>query len=290
MNRLRSHCLHCAEQFLSFQSINKALKILILAAGLSLATPDRTVITDIPNWKHPTKAVFQSKGIAIHSVVLVNKTKPIFHVTFPVTPSTCDTNALSQTLREVSKANGYWSYAIIDSTSKSTFLKAEVSGDPKKRQTTGIDYQVRQPCFSESVAMKSFACSAGLLEVFDRSVEPDAFNYELRFQKSSARFSSGAFSLDGIQEAKGQSAAKASTFLVATFSGPGMNCHEQYRVFQIATTGKIEVSEPFGMCSEIAEIKRSGESVLIKTTSEMEGVPPASFLWKDGKLIESKTP
>lgn len=279
-----------AGHFLSFQSIHKALKIIHLAAGLSLATPDRTVITDITNWKHPTKAVFLRKGIAIQSVVLVNKTKPIFYVTFPVTPGTCDTSALDQTLREVSKANGYWSYSIVDSSAKSTFLKAEVSGDPKKHMTTGIQYQVRQPCFSESVATKSFDCSAGKLEVFDRSTETDEFKYELKFQKSTVRFPSGAFSLDDLKEVKGSPLANASTVLLATFSGPGMNCHEQYRIFQVIPEGKIALSEPFGFCSDITEITRNGETVTIKTNSEMEGVHPATFTWKDGKLIERKTP
>jgi len=256
--------------------------------SLSCSAPDQTVITDIPNWKHPTKAVFLSKGIAVQRVVLVNKTKPIFHVTFPVTPGTCDSNALSQTLREVSKANGHWSYAIIDSTSKSTFLKAEVSGDPKKRQTTSIEYQVKASCFSESVALKSFASSAGTLDVFDRSTTTDEFAYELRFQNSSVSFPSGAFSLDDLKEVKGAAIANASTFLLATFSGPGMNCHEQYRLFQITPAGKIELSEPFGFCSDIAEIQRNGETVTIKTNSEMEGISPAAFTWKAGKLTENK--
>lgn len=258
----------------------------LVATSVGWAAPE-TVITDIDQWKHPTKAVFLGKGIAIQRVVLVDKTKPIFHVTFPVTPGTCDTSELNQTLRDVSKANGYWSYTIIDSTSKSTFLKAEVVGDPKKHLTTGIEYLVRQPCLSESVAMKSYETSSGKLDLFDRSTEADEFKYELKFQKSSALFVSGAISFDGFQEIKGAS-SNGSVFLLATFSGPGMNCHEQYRIIQVAPARKILISEPFGFCSDISRTERNGESVVIQTTSEMDGVDPATFTWKDGKLTESK--
>lgn len=267
-------------------SLAKVVAIILGTLGSAFA--GQTVVTDIPNWNHPTKAVLLSKGVAIRSVVLINKTKPIFYVQFPVTPGNCDTSALSQTLRELSKANGYWPYVIVDSSSKSTFLKAEVSGDPKKHLTTGINYQIRTPCFSESVAMKDFACSAGKLEVFDRSTKIDEFAYELRLQKTIAKIQSGAFSLDDLKEIKGTSAANASTFILATFSGPGMNCHEQYRVFQITPTGKINISDTFGFCSDIAEIKRNGKRLLIKVNSEMEGVKPSAYTWQDGKLVENK--
>ncbi|MEN9353576.1 MAG: hypothetical protein RL318_901 [Fibrobacterota bacterium] len=263
-----------------------AAKLVVLFATVTFAASHQVEIVDIQKWKHPTKDVFLKKGISIQRVVLVDKIKPIFHVKFQVTPGTCDTGALNNTLREISKANAYWTYVVVDSSSTSVFLKAEVGGDPQKHRTTAIDYLFEPKCQGVSEAAKGFSCSLGKFEVLDRSTETDHFKYELVFQRSSARFESGSFSLDGIEEVAKSSSLNASAILLATFSGPGMNCHEQYRVFQIFPAGKILLSDPFGFCSDVVEVKRQGESVLINTKSEMPGVDPKSIIWENGKLIE----
>lgn len=71
---------------------------------------DKTVITDISNWKHPVKAVFKEYNLKLIKVELINNNVyPIFYI------DDFSGNYISDIdlFKEVAKANGYWDYKII---------------------------------------------------------------------------------------------------------------------------------------------------------------------------------
>ena len=71
---------------------------------------DKTVITDISNWKHPVKGVFKEYNLKLIKVELINNNVyPIFYI------DDFSGNYISDIdlFKEVAKANGYWDYKII---------------------------------------------------------------------------------------------------------------------------------------------------------------------------------
>jgi hypothetical protein len=71
---------------------------------------DRTVITDIRNWEHPTKKVFESYGFKITKVEILHKVYPVFYVQ----PNNACSIDSTQLLKEIASQNGYWDYKIVD--------------------------------------------------------------------------------------------------------------------------------------------------------------------------------
>lgn len=72
-------------------------------------------ITDIVNWKHPTKDVFAKNNINVLKVVLYNeKTHPEFHVNLQYDIDKTTVSYYHKLFTELASANAFWSYGIYD--------------------------------------------------------------------------------------------------------------------------------------------------------------------------------
>ncbi len=90
-----------------------ALALLALLLGAAMAD-DAVVITDIPNWHHPVKDVFQRHNVTVSKVELLhNKTYPIFHVTCTYDPQSSENSKFyDDLLNDVLNANGKWAFEL----------------------------------------------------------------------------------------------------------------------------------------------------------------------------------
>lgn len=264
----------------------KFRSILALAA-LAIASPTRE-ITDIRHWKHPTKAIFADKGIDVRKVELVDGVKPIFHVTFPVTPSTCDPEGLDRTLRELSVANGSWTYVIVDSSQKGVFMKAEVVGDPKASKIAGIHRIVDPKCSGGGVYRKAVPSPFGLFEIFDQSNTLDNHRYEFQVRTTKVRIETQEFDLDTLKSVVDPSDKAGDAIFLATFVGPGMNCHEKSMILRINRQGVPKASGLFGECQEIQSVTRRDGVVEIRTTGAVRESDRIVYRWSHDTLTESK--
>jgi hypothetical protein len=71
---------------------------------------------DLATWKHPTRAVLESKKVPIERVELCNGGHyPIFHVQFPYDPQGQTRDYFAPLYEQMRKANGKWPYAFVDS-------------------------------------------------------------------------------------------------------------------------------------------------------------------------------
>ena len=88
---------------------------LFLGQGVILADNVK-VITDIPQWQHPVKAVLIKFKVRIDKVELQENTNyPVFYVKFPYDPMLGhNDNYFKPLYYETLKANGFWDYAFID--------------------------------------------------------------------------------------------------------------------------------------------------------------------------------
>ena len=76
---------------------------------------DVKVITDIKNWHHPVKAVFQKYKVELYKVELQNQTYPVFYVKFPYDPMLGhNDNYFHPLYYDTLEANGFWNYAFVD--------------------------------------------------------------------------------------------------------------------------------------------------------------------------------
>jgi hypothetical protein len=76
---------------------------------------DVNVITDIKNWHHPVKIVFQKYKVDLYKVELHDKTYSVFYVKFPYDPMLGHNDTYFHPLYlDTLGANGFWSYAFVD--------------------------------------------------------------------------------------------------------------------------------------------------------------------------------
>ena len=87
---------------------------------------DKTVITDIKNWSHPTKQVFEKYNFTVVKVELLKKkTYPVFYVKRKTQDISINDERM---LTEIAAKNGYWDFKIVVGTNS-----VEVRCDKKKR-------------------------------------------------------------------------------------------------------------------------------------------------------------
>jgi hypothetical protein len=82
---------------------------------VSVMANEVQTITDIRNWHHPVKSVFQKHQVEVSKVELHNQTYPVFYVKFPYDPWLGHNDKYFKPLYyETLKANGFWDYALVD--------------------------------------------------------------------------------------------------------------------------------------------------------------------------------
>ena len=86
----------------------------------------KKVISDILNWKHPTKEVFEKYGFKIEKVEL-DGNYPILYVKYNEN-SIEEKTVFEKISQEIFKANGYWDFKIVDEVNK---FAASITGDKK---------------------------------------------------------------------------------------------------------------------------------------------------------------
>ena len=94
----------------------------------------KKVISDISNWKHPTKEVFEKYGIKLNRVEIIEN-YPIFYTKFKKKISN---NEMEKILEELLKANGYWDFEIKDEFSKN---RIKIFGDRENKKIDRYEYK-----------------------------------------------------------------------------------------------------------------------------------------------------
>jgi hypothetical protein len=79
---------------------------------------DVIIITNIKDWHHPVKVVFDKNKVTIYKVELTqNNTYPIFYVRLPYDPWFAHNDSYFKPLYyDILKANGFWSYSLVDTS------------------------------------------------------------------------------------------------------------------------------------------------------------------------------
>jgi hypothetical protein len=104
-----------------------------LVVGISHAD-EVTVISNIKEWHHPVKDIFNKQNVILYKVELHNKTYPIFYVRFPYDPRLAhNDNYVKPLCYETLKANGFWNYAFID---RSFQCRINITWDKKSKTLT----------------------------------------------------------------------------------------------------------------------------------------------------------
>jgi hypothetical protein len=106
---------------------------LFLAVGISQAN-EVTVVSNIKEWHHPVKDIFNKQNVILYKVELHNKTYPIFYVRFPYDPRLAhNDNYFKPLYYETLKANGFWNYAFIDHSFQ---CRINITWDKKSKTLT----------------------------------------------------------------------------------------------------------------------------------------------------------
>lgn len=89
---------------------------------------------NLAEWNHPARTVLEKNGLKVTGVVLKDKVYPRFYVDgFASLLSTNREVEALQLFTELYKANGYWPYSLIDSTSEAVVM---IEGDKEKKAIT----------------------------------------------------------------------------------------------------------------------------------------------------------
>lgn len=142
--------------------LQPAISAILAFALFLMASPPSsraasTLITDIEHWSHPTRAVFAKYGVTLDSVVLVDKTYPIFNVRLPKSAALQQQSGFQTFLQALAKANGYWSFTVQDGGRSA---KATVSA--AKRKLTDVDYSGMEAYFNPVSGRTITLAQAGL--------------------------------------------------------------------------------------------------------------------------------
>jgi len=108
------------------------------------------VITDIANWKHPTKNVFEKHGIKLTKVVLQqNGVYPVFYAAMPGDPMLVrnDKDNIAFLL-ELGKANGWWDFTLVERG----YIKVFAKFDRKKKILISWDFDDSEEIYLENAA------------------------------------------------------------------------------------------------------------------------------------------
>lgn len=136
-------------------SASKSTKLANSAKEASNTENDSNVITDIDNWNHPVKAIFNAENIKINKVELKdNKTYAIFYVGLNKDLNDENKSYYVSTLKKIASANSYWDYEIKDEN-KDIDIKVKCSKD--KKSIESIDYNKDSNYFSTLTTTTSVA-------------------------------------------------------------------------------------------------------------------------------------
>lgn len=125
-------------------------------------------ITDIDNWNHPVKYVFNNAGIKVNKVDFQNnKTYPIFNVSFVKEFNEDNKIYYKNLINQVATANGYWDYEIAD-TSKSIDIK--VSCNRSKYTVTNVDYNKDREYFNVLTKSDTESADTELITYLENNV------------------------------------------------------------------------------------------------------------------------
>ena len=244
-----------------------------------------SVISNIKAWQHPTKKVFSANDISIKKVVIVNKVKPIFYVELPFNAAVCDTEGFEIVLKELLKANSYWSFRVMDSTQKETKLIVDVIGDPRSKAMVGISYVKKNPCESDFKYHRILETSDGHVDIYDISKNADRSTYRLAFAGKEVRFSEEGYSFQNAKKIPQERPKSDKTFFLLNFSGPGLNCHDHYRIFEVQAGRGAILSEPFGNCTDLSESILSGDTLRLKMQNSLDDSQKEEYMWSSGHFI-----
>lgn len=258
---------------------------LLVAAGLAQGGVTSSV-TDIAGWKHPAKKVLQDYGIGIRRVDLVDKVTPHFHVAMPTTAAACDASGREDILRDLAKANAYWSFRVVDSSRAGRTFDAVVTCDPKTKSVTAIRVVRAPACAGASPYRRTLATAGGTLEVRDVSPSADVNRYAVVLSGGAVRgggqrLDEGEYALYALKDAT--PAGSDARYLLLSFTGPGMNCHDRHRMVRFdAKGGRMDISPVFGACAEFASARMARDTLVVRLESELDGGPARTARWVVG--------
>ena len=71
----------------------------------------------LATWNHPARQVFERNKVKVQALALCNRGHyPIFRIAPPYDPRTDTASFFHPLYAALARANGYWSYALVDST------------------------------------------------------------------------------------------------------------------------------------------------------------------------------
>lgn len=243
------------------------------------------VITDFKKWNHPTKNIFINHGITINRVEIIDKVKPVFFVLLPITASIYDTEGMEVILNELAKANGYWSYRIIDSTKVGVDFDVEVICDPKKKSVIKIDYLKTKSGLNDFKYHKIFRTPQGNVDVYDISKDLDSNIYRIVYSGKSVIFNEEGFYLDTLKIIPFKGEVKGKRFFMVSALGGGIKCHEQFRLIEFNSTNKPIASDSFGFCEDFNDAFFLHDTLVVAMTYLYDENKKKNYKWIAGHFI-----
>lgn len=129
-------------------SSKKSTKLATSAKETPNSENDSNVITDIDNWSHPVKAIFNAEDIKINKVEFKdNKTYATFYVNLSKDLNSENKSYYLNILQKIASANSYWDYEIKDEN-KDIDIKVKCNKD--KKSIESIDYNKDSNYFAAS--------------------------------------------------------------------------------------------------------------------------------------------
>lgn len=152
----------------------------------------KEAISDIANWKHPAKPIFDENFIKINKVELLNnKVTPIFYVEFTWIHelTACTVDYFDDLIKKIASANDYWNFKIIDDKNKLTFT---VVSDNKNRTVTDIYVNGKKDALKELINEKN-----KVIKYVNQNV-PEIKQHEEWYAKNSKLGSTQTIFLEGV--------------------------------------------------------------------------------------------
>lgn len=134
------------------------LALVFPAAMHAAAATNHVVNVDLKHWDHPTKSVLTNNRVILNQLKLVGGTYPLFTVTMPKNSLLQHASGLETFLRDMAKANGYWSLELVDGA-----MDMKVTADPTTRKVTKLAYTGMAEYFTGYLPLKTLTyAQAGL--------------------------------------------------------------------------------------------------------------------------------
>lgn len=260
----------------------RLLAPLLFCTSIAFAT-SRTIL-DIQGWKHPAKAVFLAWGVDVERVSFLDEVTPRFHVSLPLTAATCTEEGRRDLYRELARANGFWSFRILDSSRRGLRLDAAIQADPKTRSVLGSRELRAQPCPGPWTYRRDVPLRGGRIAILDRSPSSDTGVYLLRWGSRSVRIVEGSYALESARDVTPAGDPGGPRLVLLNSSGPGLHCHDRHRLVEVAADSSLRVSPSFGHCTRFGAIRRRGDTLELRMLHSVND-QTETFLWKAGRYL-----